>query len=45
MQNVIKYENDRLYQAKLVSGSAVIGDKIITYPSQNCNYNKYNKSK
>ena len=34
VQNVLKYNNERLYQAKLVSGSAVIGDKITVYPSK-----------
>lgn len=34
IQNVIKHENSRLYQAKLVSGSATIGDKVMVYPSQ-----------
>jgi sulfate adenylyltransferase subunit 1 (EFTu-like GTPase family) len=34
VQNVVKHENQRLYQGKIIAGKVAVGDKIYIYPSQ-----------
>jgi sulfate adenylyltransferase subunit 1 len=34
VQNVVKHENKRLYQGKVIGGKIVVGDEIYIYPSK-----------
>ena len=34
VQNVLKYQNQRLYQGKIVGGNISVGDQIYVYPSK-----------
>jgi sulfate adenylyltransferase subunit 1 len=34
VQNVVKHQNNRLYQGKVIAGKVVVGDEIYIYPSK-----------